>query len=156
MAARFRAAIDGGCKGNPGVAAWGVAVLDDEGNFVEGHAGVIGHATNNIAEYHGLLEALRLASWRKATQVDIVADSELIVRQIQGRYKVRNAGLIPLHREARELIEQFESFRITHVTRKHNREADRLVKAALKRAETAEPGDEIRLLQKPDQAPAAR
>ena len=139
MAARFRAAIDGGSRGNPGLAAWGVAVLDDAGAVVEGHSGVLGRATNNVAEYHALIEALRLAERRGAAEVEIQADAELIVRQIEGRYRVRHPDLKPLHAEARQHIERFRSFRIRHVRREQNRDADRLVNAALDAAPAAAP-----------------
>ncbi|MDX1388932.1 MAG: ribonuclease HI family protein [Acidobacteriota bacterium] len=138
MAGRFRAAFDGGSRGNPGAAAWGVAVIDADGQYVEGHAGVLGHATNNVAEYHGLLEALRLAVERGADDVEVQADSELIVRQIQGSYRVRQPHLKPLHEEAARLIACFRRFRIKHVRRAENREADRLVNLALDRAEAGE------------------
>ena len=131
MAALFRAAFDGGSRGNPGPAAWGVAVFDAQGAYLEGHAGFLGRATNNVAEYHGLIEALRLAGDRNASNVEIQADSELIVRQLHGEYRVRNATLKPLYVEAMRRIRQFESFRIRHVRREANRDADRLVNAAL-------------------------
>lgn len=150
MAVRFRAAFDGGSRGNPGTAAWGVAILDDAGRYLEGHAGTLGHATNNVAEYHGLLEALRLAIERRADDVEILADSELIVRQIEGRYKVRKAHLKPLWAEATRLIRRIERFRIAHVPRKENREADRLVNLALDRAETAASGETVRIVDRPD------
>ena len=79
MAGRFKAAIDGGSRGNPGPAAWGVAVLDEEGAPNEGHAGFIGHATNNVAEYRALIEALRLAVGRELDQVE--AYHELMTQQ---------------------------------------------------------------------------
>lgn len=131
MAAPFRAAFDGGSRGNPGLAAWGVAVLGENGDCVEGHAGVLGHATNNVAEYHGLIQALRLASERGAERVEILADSELIVRQIEGRYRCKNANLKPLYEEAKRLISRFALFKITHVPRKQNTHADGLVNVAL-------------------------
>ncbi len=131
MAGRFRAAFDGGSRGNPGPAAWGVAVMDDDGNLVEDHSGFIGRATNNVAEYRGLLEALRVAAERAADAVHLSADSELIVRQVQGRYRVRHPDLIPLHREAMARIAGFREFRIVHVPRERNREADRLVNREL-------------------------
>ena len=140
MAGRFRAAIDGGSRGNPGPAAWGVAILDDEGQVTDGHHGLLGHATNNVAEYHGLLEALRLAERLGAQDVEIQADSELIVRQIDGRYRVRHPDLKPLFAEAVRLISVFRSFRIRHVRREHNKDADRLVNVALDLAEaTSQP-----------------
>ncbi len=133
MEARFKAAIDGGARGNPGPAAWGVAVLDAEGTCVEGFAGALGKATNNVAEYHGLLEALRLAERRGAEDVEILADSELIVRQVTGVYRVKHPALKPLWAEAMRLIEGFRSFRISHVERRNNKHADRLVNTALDR-----------------------
>jgi len=111
-----------------------VAVLDGDCEFVEGIAGLIGHTTNNVAEYHGLLEALRLARGRGARDVELRSDSELVVRQILGRYKVRNAGLLPLYREARRLIAGLDRFRIVHVPRSMNVDADRLVNLALDQA----------------------
>lgn len=152
MAARFRAAFDGGSRGNPGTAAWGVAVIDAEGRYVEGHAAALGHATNNVAEYHGLLEALRLAAERGADDVEILADSELIVRQIQGRYRVRQPHLKPLHEEATRLIARFGRFRIKHVPRGENRDADRLVNLALDRAEAAIPEEVVRIVDRPESA----
>ena len=140
MAGRFKAAIDGGSRGNPGPAAWGVAILDDEGRRVEGHAGHIGHATNNVAEYRALLEALALAVEREADQVEILADSELVVRQIQGRYRVKNEALKVLYAEAVRLIARLDDFRIVHVRRENNKHADRMVNVALDRAE-ADPLD---------------
>ena len=143
MAERFRAAIDGGSRGNPGLAAWGVVVLAEDGTVVEGHAGVLGRATNNVAEYHGLLEALRLAASRGATDVEIRADSELIVRQVRGVYRVRHPDLQPLWAEAMRTIGGFHSFRIEHVRREHNRDADRMVNVALDRAEADPAGARV-------------
>jgi ribonuclease HI len=134
MAGLFRAAFDGGSRGNPGTAAWGVAVLDDTGACIGEHAGLLGQTTNNVAEYHGLLEALKLARTAGAHRVEIFSDSELIVRQIQGRYRVKNPGLKPLFAEAMGYIAGFGSFRISHVRRENNREADRLVNETLDRA----------------------
>jgi ribonuclease HI len=137
MAVRFRAAIDGGSRGNPGPAAWGVAILDDDGECVEGHSGAIGRATNNVAEYRALIEALRLADRSGAGEVDIQADSELVVRQIKGEYRVRHPDLKPLYLEAVRLIRGLKSFRIRHVRRKYNKLADRLVNAALDGADAS-------------------
>ena len=142
---RFRAAIDGGSRGNPGPAAWGVVVLDENGSCIEGHAGVLSRATNNVAEYHGLLEALKLARLRGASEVEILADSELVVRQIRGEYRVRHADLKPLCAEARRTIDTFDRFRITHVRREQNKEADRLVNQALNRLEADPDGTGIRI-----------
>jgi ribonuclease HI len=139
MMERFRAAIDGGSRGNPGTAAWGVAVLGADGRCLEGHAGVIGRTTNNVAEYSGLLEALKLAEAAGARQVEIVTDSELIARQIEGRYRVKNPGLKLLFAEAMRLIAGFESFKIRHVRREDNKEADLLVNRVLNLAEAGSP-----------------
>ena len=149
MAERFRASVDGGSRGNPGTAAWGVAVYDQRGIYLEGHAGGLGRATNNVAEYHGLLEALMLAAREGAGHVVISTDSELLARQIQGRYRVRHPDLIPLYGRAMKLIESFKSFRIAHVRREENREADRLVNVALDRAAAA-PGKPLRLVERPE------
>ncbi len=143
MAVLFRAAIDGGSRGNPGPAAWGVAILDEGGECAEGHSGVLGHATNNVAEYNGLIEALRLAEERGADEVEIQADSELIVRQIRGRYRVRHPDLKPLFQQAMQRIGRFKSFSIRHVRREQNKQADRLVNVALNRAEAAPGAPEL-------------
>ena len=115
--ARFNASFDGGSRGNPGLAAWGVAVFDDDGKCLERHAGTIGKATNNVAEYNGLLEALRLAVDRNAEEVRLRSDSELIVRQLEGRYRVKHPDLKPLFAEAKSAIAKFALFKIEHVRR---------------------------------------
>jgi len=132
---RFLAAVDGGSRGNPGPAAWGVAILDEDGRPAEGHAGTLGRATNNVAEYRALIEALRLAAERDAESVEIRMDSELVVKQVDGRYKVRNAGLRPLWQEARTLLRAFALARVVHVRRERNTEADGLVNEVLDRQE---------------------
>lgn len=131
MTARFKAGFDGGSRGNPGPAAWGVVILGEGDRPLEGFAGSIGKATNNVAEYSALLEALAIAAERGAEDVTLVADSELVVRQMNGAYKVRHPDLVPLHAEARRRARSFASFRISHVPRERNREADRLVNRAL-------------------------
>lgn len=145
MGGRFRAAVDGGSRGNPGPAAWAVVVLDEEDRPIEAHAGSIERATNNVAEYRALLEALRLASEAGADRVEILSDSELLVRQVEGHYRVRSPGLAPLHAEAARRIGGFPSFRITHVPRGRNRDADRLVNRALNLAEQAPAGEVVRI-----------
>ena len=132
---RFNASFDGGSRGNPGPAAWGVAVADDDGQCVERHAGTLGHATNNVAEYNGLIEALRLATDGAASEVRLRSDSELIVRQLEGRYKVRHPDLKPLFVQAKRLISGFALFKIRHVRREENKEADALVNQALDQLE---------------------
>jgi ribonuclease HI len=126
-----------------------VAVLDESGAYVEGHAGTLGNATNNVAEYRALLEALELARERGADEVVLRADSELIVRQMDGSYRVRHPALIPLHEEAARRARAFRSFRLAHVERSRNKEADRLVNRALDRAAAA-PGEAIRILDVPE------
>lgn len=131
MSGRFRAGFDGGSRGNPGPAAWGVVLLDEADRPVEGFAGTIGRATNNVAEYSALLEALTLAADRGARDVTLLADSELVVKQILGEYKVRHPDLVPLHAEARRRAAAFSAFHIAHVPRARNKDADRLVNRAL-------------------------
>ena len=153
MAERFRAAVDGGSRGNPGPAAWGVAVLDARGEIREGHAGLLGRATNNVAEYNALLQALELAASEGAARVEIFCDSELIVRQIQGRYRVKHPDLKPLFAEAKRRIADFDGFRIMHVRRENNREADRLVNVALDSAEAGAEGDALPIHETYDPVP---
>jgi probable phosphoglycerate mutase len=131
MAGSFRAGFDGGSRGNPGPAAWGVVILDEAGRPIQGHAGAIGRATNNVAEYRGLLEALALAERAGAADVRLFADSELVVKQMRGEYKVRHPDLVPLHAEATRRAAAFQRFSIAHVPRERNKDADRLVNRAL-------------------------
>jgi ribonuclease HI len=152
MTERFRAAFDGGARGNPGAAAWGVVVLAADGSPLEGHAGLLGNTTNNVAEYNGLIEALKLAAEAGAAQVEIITDSELIARQIEGRYRVKNEGLKPLFAKAKRLIAGFALFRIRHVRREQNKEADRLVNKALNLAEAG--GGDVRLRESYESEPA--
>ena len=141
---RFNASIDGGSRGNPGPAAWGVAVFDGDGRCLERHAGTLGRATNNVAEYRGLIEALRIATEKAAAQVRLRSDSELIVRQLEGRYKVKHVDLKPLFAEAKRLIAGFALFDIRHVRREGNKEADALVNRALDQLE-ADPKNQVRI-----------
>ncbi len=144
MAERFRAGFDGGSRGNPGPAAWGVVVLDLEGRAVEGFAGAIGRATNNVAEYTALLEALAIALEREADDVELLADSELVVKQVRGEYKVRHPDLIPLHAEAVRRIATLRKFKIGHIPRERNKDADKLVNRALNLVEGGG-GTEVRV-----------
>jgi ribonuclease HI len=122
--------LDGASRGNPGAAALGVVVLRD-GVPVREIGEAIGVATNNVAEYRALLRALREAAALGARTVRVQSDSELLVRQLLGRYKVRNAALVPLHREALVLMRRFERVRIVHVPRGQNAAADALANQAL-------------------------
>jgi ribonuclease HI len=123
--------IDGASRGNPGEAGFGIYV-QDRSRTTELY-GYLGQATNNVAEYQALLHALRHALARGANRIEIRSDSELVVRQIEGRYRVKHPGLAPLHREAMGLLARFEHARLLHVVREENRDADRLANLALDR-----------------------
>jgi ribonuclease HI len=127
----LRIHVDGASRGNPGQAAFGVYVTDADGEVVAELYGHLGQATNNVAEYQGLLHALRWALEQGTREIQVFSDSELLVRQMGGRYRVKNPGLQPLYREASELLSRFERARITHVRREDNREADALANRAL-------------------------
>jgi len=127
---RFTVNVDGGARGNPGPAAIGV-VLRDGGEVVEEVGETIGEATNNVAEYRALLRGIELAAAHGATELELVVYSELVVRQIEGRYKVKDAMMRELHAEAKRELAGFERWRIRHVRRESNADADRLVNAAL-------------------------
>ena len=144
MAERFRAGFDGGSRGNPGPAAWGVVVYDAAGRAVEGFAAAIGRATNNVAEYTALLEALAIALARDADDVELLADSELVVKQVRGEYKVKHPDLVPLHAKALRLIAKFRKFTIGHVPRDKNKDADKLVNRALNLAESGGDGTAVK------------
>ena len=125
---------DGGSRGNPGPAAIGAVVLDGSVNPPRQLATVserIGVATNNVAEYRALIAGLEAAREFGATAVQVRADSELVVRQLEGRYKVKNAGLKPLFDQARALLAEYVEVDLAHVRREHNEDADALVNAAL-------------------------
>lgn len=115
-------------------------MFDADGRFVEGRGGCLGRATNNVAEYHGLIEALRLAEERGAKRVHIRSDSELIVKQLRGVYRVRHPDLKPLYAEARVRLDRLVAARIVHVPRAENKDADRMVNEALDRAIRGENG----------------
>jgi ribonuclease HI len=134
---RLRIWIDGGSRGNPGLSAIGVVVEDDAGLVLETVSTVIGVATNNVAEYRALLAGLEIAARRGAREVELSSDSELLVRQMLGEYKVKNKGLKPLHAEARERAARFSRFAIRHVDREENARADELVNRALDEHERA-------------------
>ncbi|HEV2418608.1 MAG TPA: acyl-CoA dehydrogenase family protein [Terriglobia bacterium] len=123
--------IDGASRGNPGPAAYAVVVKTPDGQPVASFAKKLGTTTNNFAEYQALLAALRYATGSEGRRVSVISDSELLVRQIQGRYKVKSEDLKPLYDEALKLIRQLDSFSIAHVLREKNREADRLANMAL-------------------------
>ena len=117
--------IDGASRGNPGDAGIGIRIEAGGELFAE-HCEYIGCATNNVAEYHALIKSLEMASEFKANRVTVFSDSELVVRQMNGAYKVKSGGLLPLYQTAQTLSKTFDGFRIEHVRREQNREADRL------------------------------
>jgi ribonuclease HI len=123
--------VDGGARGNPGPAAIGVVVSDGNGGVVEERSERIGTATNNVAEYRALLLGIERAAALGASELDLVGDSELVVRQVKGEYKVKDAALRKLHAEVERALAPFESWSIRHVRREQNAEADRLVNEAL-------------------------
>jgi len=122
---------DGGARGNPGPAGYGVQIVDDDGAVVAELYEPLGLATNNIAEYRGLLAALEWAIAHKAAPLCVRMDSELIVKQMLGVYKVKHAGLQPLHAQARALVTRIGRVVFEHVRREQNREADRLSNIAM-------------------------
>jgi len=129
--AAYQANIDGGSRGNPGPAAYGVVVRDARGEVVARLKKYIGQNTNNVAEYFGLIAALDYAESHGIRALRIESDSELLVKQMRGQYKVKSADLRPLFERARKMAQGLESFRIDHVYREQNREADALANQAL-------------------------
>jgi ribonuclease HI len=125
---------DGGARGNPGPAGYGVVVQDESGRKVAALSEYLGHQTNNFAEYQGLIAALEYAIQHGPKALKLISDSELLVRQIKGIYQVKNATLQELHGRARELIAQLDWFSIGHALREHNQEADRLANEAMDKA----------------------
>jgi ribonuclease HI len=138
VTAAYRLRTDGGARGNPGPAGIGVVLEDPDGAVVAELAQGIGHATNNVAEYRALIEGLGLAAREGARTLDVFSDSQLMVEQMKGRYKVRNAGLRPLHDRARELVRAFDRVTFHAVRRERNRSADALANQAMDAQEAAE------------------
>jgi len=137
--AAWRANIDGGSRGNPGPASYGVVVRDPRGEIVARLKKYIGRMTNNVAEYYGLIAALDYAQSQGIRQLRVEADSELMVKQIRGQYKVKSPELRPLFERARKMVQSLESFRIDHVYREQNAEADALANEAMDEAEGRPP-----------------
>ena len=132
----IRAYIDGGARGNPGPAGYGVRIEDADGELIEELHGALGIATNNVAEYNGLLAALQWAAEHGQRDVHIRSDSELLVKQMRGEYKVKHPGLQPLFVRARLLVMELNRVTFEHVRREQNKEADRLSNVAMDEAET--------------------
>jgi probable phosphoglycerate mutase len=118
--------FDGGSRGNPGLAGWGAYIVDAEGTVLAELSGALGVATNNVAEYHGLIAALQWAVDHDITAIAIKGDSLLLVEQMRGNYRVKNEGLKPLHMKARMLVMQIGNVSFAHVPREKNQDADRL------------------------------
>lgn len=123
--------IDGGARGNPGPAGYGVRIEDEQGTLIDEFRGFLGSSTNNVAEYNGLLAALRYAEEHGHRRVRIKSDSELLVKQMKGEYRVKSPGLQPLHQQARALAQTLERVVYEHVRREQNKDADRLANLAM-------------------------
>ena len=130
----FTAHVDGGARGNPGPAGWGAVIETPVGETVELH-GSLAYATNNVAEYNGLIEALKWCRDQGATTVHVRSDSLLLVQQMKGVYKVKHEGLKPLHGAARVLAHEIGRVTFEHVRREYNKDADRLANRAMDDAE---------------------
>ncbi len=129
--AAYRANIDGGSRGNPGPASYGVVVRDPKGEVIAQLKKYIGRTTNNVAEYYGLIAALDYAQSNNIHALRIESDSELLVKQMRGQYKVKSEDLKPLFERAKKMSQSFSSFRIDHVYREQNAEADALANEAM-------------------------
>jgi ribonuclease HI len=128
---RARLSTDGGSRGNPGPAAYGYVLEADDGTVLDARGDTIGVATNNVAEYRALLAGLASALERGVDELEVVSDSELLVKQMRGEYKVKSPTLRELVDEAQAMADRLESVRFTAVRREHNELADRLVNEAL-------------------------
>jgi ribonuclease HI/catechol 2,3-dioxygenase-like lactoylglutathione lyase family enzyme len=128
---KARLSTDGGARGNPGPAAFGYVLEAEDGQVLAAHGEAIGHATNNVAEYRGLIAGMAKAAELGVGELEVVSDSELLVKQMRGDYRVKNEALRALWYRANALIQRFDSVRFTAVRREHNELADRLVNEAL-------------------------
>jgi ribonuclease HI len=130
----WRANIDGGSRGNPGPASYGVVIRDPRGEIVARLKKYIGRTTNNVAEYYGLIAALDYAQSNSIKALRVESDSELLVKQMRGQYKVKSLDLKPLYERAKKMSQAIPAFRIDHVYREQNREADLLANEAMDEA----------------------
>ena len=126
--------VDGGARGNPGPAAVAAVLTNPDGGLIEQLGKTIGRATNNVAEYRAVLLGIELAKSVGAREVELIGDSELIVKQVKGEYRVKDAGLQPLHAQVKKALGAFDRWSIRHVRREHNAAADRLVNETLDEA----------------------
>ncbi len=122
---------DGAARGNPGPAGAGAYICTPQGEVVAEIAEYLGETTNNVAEYQGLLFGLKRLIELKAGSVEVRADSELMVKQINGQYRVKHPNLIPLHAEAKQLMRKIPEVKVVHVRREQNKDADRLSNTAI-------------------------
>jgi ribonuclease HI len=127
----IKANIDGGARGNPGPSAYGVVVRNAKGEIIAELSDYLGIQTNNFAEYSGLLAVLEFAVKENYSSLSVISDSELMVKQMKGQYKVKSPGLLELYTRARSLVRKLEHFSIQHVLRAQNRDADHLVNEVL-------------------------
>src|SRR5277367_3314608 len=140
----INAHCDGGARGNPGPAGYGALIQDNEGTVLAELSEFLGMRTNNYAEYSGLLGCLQYALDHHHPRLRVVSDSELMVKQIQGKYKVNSPDLKPLWQEARNRIAKLEAFEITHALRHKNKDADRLANEAMDRGMRRSPSGDTR------------
>lgn len=131
MANRVIIKVDGASRGNPGLAAIGATLKDEKGNLLTQISKCLGRATNNQAEYRAVIAALEEALRLGARQVKLYSDSQLVVRQVRGEYRVKKAELKPLHQQVRQLLGSLEGFTISYIPREQNVEADKLANKAL-------------------------
>ncbi len=129
--------VDGGARGNPGPAAAACVITAPDGQLVDERAQLLGNVTNNVAEYRAVLLGLARARELGATEVEVIGDSELIAKQVQGLYKVKHPSMRPLYLEAMEALRAFEKWSIRTVPRAQNADADALVNAALDQAKAS-------------------
>jgi probable phosphoglycerate mutase len=134
----YTAHCDGGARGNPGPAGYGAVIEDPNAQIVARLSEYLGHQTNNYAEYKGLLAVLDWALKSGARRLRVVSDSELMVRQMKGQYKVKSPGLRPLWEEAQRMALKLESFEMRHTLRRGNKEADRLANEAMDHGQAQE------------------
>jgi probable phosphoglycerate mutase len=149
----FTAHCDGGSRGNPGPSGYGAVVEDAQGRVVAELSEFLGNQTNNYAEYHGLLGVLKWATEHNVKRLKVISDSELMVKQMQGKYAVKSPVLKPLFDEAKKMARRIESFEMRHTLRGGNKEADRLANEAMDRGMGKSP---IPLVGKPETFEAAR
>ena len=122
---------DGGSRGNPGPAAFGAVLLDPHGETLREISDFLGTTTNNVAEWSGLIAGLEAALELGIDEIEVRLDSELVVRQLSGAYRVKQPHLVPLHAKAKSLLRRFPHSHVAHVRREHNKEADKLVNQVL-------------------------